>query len=62
MSYDITETEQLIQDCEARESQLNDWEANFIDSISKSVEKGFGLTRNQSECLSRIWERITENG
>ena len=53
---------QMISDCEARESRLSEWEAGFIDSISKQVEKGRSLTDKQDETLNRIWEKVTENG
>ena len=56
------EWQQLINDCETRESLLSDWEATFIDSISYQLAKGSGLTEKQEEALSRIWEKATSNG
>ena len=53
---------QMISDCEARESRLSEWEAGFIDSINKQVEKDRSLTEKQDETLNRIWEKVTENG
>lgn len=57
-----TEHMQLIEDCEARESRLDDWAANFIDSIRRQLESGSALTANQIEKLDEIWERATAKG
>lgn len=53
---------QMITDCEARESRLTEWEAGFIDSISKQLERGRSLTEKQDETLNRIWDKATEGG
>ena len=52
----IDEQEQMIMDCEARESKLSDWERQFIDSVSKAET----LTDKQAAKLEQIWERVTE--
>ena len=49
------EQQQMITDCENRSSQLNDWELNFIDSISRQDS----LTDKQVAVLDRVWERVT---
>ena len=56
------EVSQMIADCEARESRLTEWEASFIDSLSKQLERGRSLTEKQDETLNRIWDKVTENG
>lgn len=53
---------QMIADCESRESRLSEWEAGFIDSISKQIERGRTLTEKQDETLNRIWDKVTEDG
>lgn len=53
---------QLIEDCEARESRLSEWDTNFIDSIRKQIEIGRMPSPKQSEMLNKIWERATERG
>lgn len=53
---------QLIHDCEARESRLNDWERTFIDSIRRQVEAGHRPTIKQIETLDRVWENATKRG
>ena len=53
---------QMIADCEARESRLSEWEAGFIDSLSKQIERGRSLTEKQDETLNKIWDKVTENG
>jgi len=53
------EHEQMIQDCETRESKLTDWERTFIDSISNQIAEGKSLSPKQAETLDKIWERVT---
>ena len=53
---------QMIDDCEARESRLSDWERSFVDSISEQIAQGISLTPRQAETLDRIWEKATERG
>lgn len=59
---DRAEQAQMVEDCEARESRLSDWESNFIDSISRQLAAGKSLTLNQSNTLDEIWERATAKG
>ena len=58
----MTEHEQMVLDCEKRESQLDDWDRNFIDSIGRQLTYGGGLTPKQAELLERIWNHCTRNG
>lgn len=53
------EHQQMVQDCENRESKLTDWERSFIDSISKQLADGRRLSEKQAERLDEIWERVT---
>jgi len=55
----MNEHEQMIADCEARESKLSDWERGFIDSISEQLARGKSLTDKQDEILTKVWERVT---
>lgn len=57
-----TEPLQLIEDCEAREQRLTDWEGRFIDSIKQQIAGGTRLTPKQAEALDEIWERATAKG
>jgi hypothetical protein len=59
---DRAEQLQMIEDCEARESRLSDWDVNFIDSIGRQLADGRSLTLNQSNALDEIWERVTARG
>ena len=54
------EIEQMLADCEARESRLTDWERGFIDSIRNSFDVGRGLTEKQDDALERIWNKVME--
>ena len=53
---------QLVADCEARESRLSEWEAGFIDSIRRQLERGASLTARQDETPNRIWDTATGRG
>jgi hypothetical protein len=55
----MTEHEQMIADCEARESRMTEWECGFIDSISRQERP---LSDKQSERLEAIWDRVTARG
>lgn len=50
---------QMIEDCEARDSKLSEWEQQFIDSIGRQLAEHGGLSQKQRERLEQIWERIT---
>lgn len=56
------EYRQMLDDCEARESRLTDWERGFIDSIHDQLGADRGVTARQIEILDRIWERVTARG
>lgn len=45
----------MIEDCEKRESKLDDWEREFIDNVSRRES----LTDSQVESLEKIWNRVT---
>lgn len=53
---------EMIEDCEARESRLTEWECKFIDSIRNQIDEGRKLSPNQEETLNRIWEDATASG
>lgn len=53
------EIEQMITDCERRESKLTDWERGFVDDMRARLERGQGLTKGQEEKLEQIWDRVT---
>ena len=56
---DHDEHQQMVTDCENRESKLTDWERSFIDSISRQLGDGRRLSEKQAERLALIWERVT---
>lgn len=51
--------QQMVQDCENRDSKLTDWERGFIDSLGAQLAKGHRLSEKQAERLDDIWERVT---
>ena len=42
MSTTPDEAMQMVTDCKARESRLSEWEAEFVDSIRRRLDRGFG--------------------
>lgn len=58
----MTEHEQMVADCEARESRLSDWQRGFVDSIGRQLAQGRSLTPKQVEALEEVWERATAQG
>lgn len=56
------EVHQMIDDLEARESRLTDWEREFVDSIKAQLGRGRALTLKQDETLERIWNSVTAKG
>lgn len=57
----ILEQLQMIEDCEKRQEHLSEWECNFIDSISRQIQKK-DLTQKQYETLESVWEKATKRG
>lgn len=52
----------LLDDCEAREERLTDWERGFVDSLHKQIEAGRRPSAKQIETLDNVWERATARG
>lgn len=59
-----TRIEQLkmIEDCEQCDTELSDYEARFIDSVSQYMDKAGFLSIKQQSMLEAIWNRVTEEG
>lgn len=53
---------QMLDDCEARESRLTDWERGFVDSLRSQIGHGKAPSPKQIESLDSIWERATKKG
>jgi len=52
----------MLEDCQARESRLSDWEQSFIDSLLIFLGRGNALTAKQQETLQSIWDKATKEG
>jgi hypothetical protein len=52
----------MIDDCEARESRVSPWEAEFLEGISARLARNEGLTSKQIETLENIWDKATARG
>lgn len=57
-----TEYIQLLDDCEAREERLTDWERSFVDSLRRQIEAGRSPSTKQIDTLDNIWEKVTKKG
>lgn len=53
---------EMVDDCENRESQMNEWECEFIESISNRLAEDSPLSEKQIEKLNAIWEKATAKG
>lgn len=53
---------QQVEDCENRESRLNDWQRGFIDSLKTQIIAGRHPTPRQVEKLDEAWEQATKRG
>jgi hypothetical protein len=53
---------QQIEDCENRESRLDDWQRGFIDSVKRQIMDGRPLSRSQVDKLDETWEAATAKG
>jgi hypothetical protein len=58
----MDDIKELIEDCMAREERLNEWEANFIQSISEQFADTEKLSAKQYETLNKIWDKVTAKG
>lgn len=58
----IEEWQEMINDCQERESKLTEWEEGFIDSIEEQLDERQSLSPKQVEILERIWEKATQRG
>jgi hypothetical protein len=52
----------LLDDCEAREQKLTDWERTFVDSLRRQIEGGRRPSQKQIDTLDSCWERATKRG
>ena len=50
---------QMLEDCEARESKMTDWERSFVDSVGRQLASTGSLSTKQAARLDEIWERLT---
>jgi len=54
----LDQIEEIIQ---KSESQLNDWESDFIDNIENRVKSNKPLSGRQAESLSEIYRKYIKN-
>ena len=56
------EYREMIDDCSDRESQMSEWECDFIESIDEQLYDTKSLSAKQIDVLNRIWEKVTKRG
>jgi len=54
---DIPETETYVIEQLSQNTNLNEWEHNFIQSIKDYTDKGGFLSDRQKQKLSDLWEK-----
>lgn len=59
---DIDTLLQMIDDCEARESRLTEWEIGFLDAVRDWIAHNKPVTESQDEKINAIWDRVTDAG
>jgi hypothetical protein len=52
----------MLDDCESRDDNMNDWESGFCESIRAQLDNGRSLSSRQIEMLEKILDRLTERG
>jgi len=52
----------LIEDCEAREERLTEWESSFIDSLKQQIANGRRPSQKQEDILDSVWKKATAKG
>ena len=56
------EYREMIDDYSDRESQMSEWECDFIESIDEQLYDTKSLSAKQIDVLNRIWEKVTKRG
>lgn len=58
----LADQQQLIVDCLARASLLDDWERDFLRNLTRTTNRGKRLSVDQLATLDKLWDRVTANG
>ena len=56
----LQEYQEMVTDCEDRESLLSEWETTFIESVGEQIAEKEFITIKQVAILERIWDKVTE--
>lgn len=56
----MDDIEQMIDDCQNWQKKMNEWEQNFIASISQQYDERGTLSPAQHDKLESIWEKVTK--
>ena len=58
----LSDNQDMIDDCQLRESLLSEWEIDFIESIDTQLYQANSLSPKQVEILEKIWDKVTKEG
>jgi hypothetical protein len=60
MKYSDKELCFMVERIEKQQFELNEWEQGFFASIRPRILAGIPISSKQHECLSKIWDKVTE--
>lgn len=60
MKYGQEELKFIVERIDKNLYELTDWEKTFFHDIAPLVRNNKPLSPKQAECLSRIWDKISE--
>lgn len=49
-----------LEDCEAEEARMNEWESQFVEDLQESILAGKKPNPKQKEILNELWCRVAE--
>lgn len=58
MKYGDKELRFIADRIEKQFYDLSEWERGFFKTVSHRIKSGLPLSDKQSECLSKIWDRL----
>lgn len=56
---DAAEHQTMVNDCQARDRRMSEWEREFMSSIEQQLKEGKELSPKQIDVLNRVWEKVT---
>lgn len=60
MKYTDKELMFIAERIEKQMYELSEWEQGFFNTVNPRIKAGLPLSSKQAECLSSIWDKLTE--